>query len=53
MSATAAVATLMFVLVLQFPRLPEVLPTGNDAVFFGSIALPIVVLSAFVSGIIS
>jgi len=53
MATTAAVATVTFVLVMQLPGLPEVLPTGDDAVYVGSIALPIVVLSAFVSGVIA
>ena len=53
MATTAAVATVTFVFVMQLPGLPEVLPTGDDAVYVGSIALPIVVLSAFVAGVIA
>ena len=53
MATTATVATVTFILVMQVPGLPEVLPTGDDAVYFGSIALPIVVPSAFVAGVIA
>ena len=53
MSTTAAVATVTFVFVMQLPGLPEILPTGDDAAYVGSIAFPIVVLSAFVAGVIA
>jgi hypothetical protein len=52
MSTTAAVATLTFMLGMQVPGIPEVWPTGLDALAVGMGGLPIVVPSAFVSGVL-
>lgn len=50
MATTAAVAAVMFVLAMVIPGLPEVMPV-DLAVSFGVIAFPIVIPSAFVSGV--
>ena len=52
MATTAGVAAVTFMLVMQVPGLPEVWPTGRDALFFGTIGL-FVVPSAFVSGVLA
>jgi len=52
MSTTAAVAAVTFMLGMQVPGIPEVWPTGLDAIGIVTLALPIVVPSAFVSGVL-
>lgn len=53
MATTAVVASVAFMIVMQIPGIPEVWPTGLDAISIGLLALPIVIPSAFVSGVIA